>query len=265
MDNQADVFRDRPVTDTGTGPAPMRWWVMLLQVLAVMVAYLIASMLPVIPAMVKQVQNPESELVLTSGIALASVMASMVGALLLTWVFLKKEGRVAEVWSFAIPFTKNRTLALAGLGLVATFAIFAVGSIVLQAIGLPPPDASEVLAWVTESPLMFTLWVLGVAMFAAGLGEELLWRGFLMDRLNRVAGLRGRWTLILVIQAALFGLPHLYQGLGGVILTALIGLLFGVIRIMERGSLLAVVLAHAAYDTLAMSLAYGDALDWLGG
>jgi membrane protease YdiL (CAAX protease family) len=153
----------------------------------------------------------------------------------------------------------------AATGIAGTLAIFAIGGPLMEAIGLGMPDSSYILGLVTESPAMFALWVIGVAWLAAGFGEEVLWRGFLMDRLERLAGLRGRAWLVLAVQAVLFGLPHAYQGMGGVVVTASVGLLLGWIRLRQRGNLWAVIIAHATVDTVMMSLAYADKLGWYTG
>ncbi|KLE32257.1 hypothetical protein AAW01_10010 [Aurantiacibacter gangjinensis] len=243
----------------------MGWPMMLLQVVTVMAAYLLASVLAFIPMGAMGIDLTAGPEAIPSFWLAMSVIASAIGGLLVAWAWLAREGRVRAVWDFSAPESWRTTLLWAGAGLIGTILLFSLGSIALEALGFPPPDASLILNAVTESPLMFAIWVSGVAIFAAGLGEELLWRGFLMDRLSRVAGLRGRWTLILIIQAVLFGLPHIYQGLGGVLLTGLIGLLFGVIRIMQKGNLWAVFIAHATYDTLAMTLVYTENAGWLGG
>ena len=70
---------------------------------------------------------------------------------------------------------------------------------------------------------------------------------------------------MLVIQALLFGLPHAYQGLGGMAVTATVGLLLGWIRNRCGGNLWAAIIAHAAVDTVSMSLAYADKLGWMTG
>ena len=144
------------------------------------------------------------------------------------------------------------------------FAIFiGVGGLAGE-LGLGVPDASLVLDLVTESPTMFALWIVGVAWLAAGTGEELLYRGFLMDRLARVSGLRGKPWLVIVIQAALFGLPHAYQGWGGVLVTGTVGLFLGWLRWRMNGNLWACIIAHAAVDTIAMGAYYGETLGWFG-
>ena len=86
---------------------------------------------------------------------------------------------------------------------------------------------------------------------------------FLMDRLMRRRGMRGAKWPAAIIQAAIFGLAHLYQGLGGVLVTATVGLFLAWLRIANRGNLWACILAHAAVDTLMLSLAYSESLGWL--
>jgi len=81
----------------------------------------------------------------------------------------------------------------------------------------------------------------------AGVCEEFLYRGFAMAALQR-AGL-SLW-LVVVLTAALFGLAHAYQGRGGVLATALLGILFGTARLV-LGGLGAMVLWHAAVDIAA--------------
>ena len=103
----------------------------------------------------------------------------------------------------------------------------------------------------------------GVAWLAAGLGEELIYRGFLMDRLERLRGIGNSTAVVLIVQAVLFGLPHGYQGAGGMVLTGSIGLLLGWVRLRFGGNLVVAVLAHAAVDTIMMSLAYAEKLGML--
>ncbi|GAB5350120.1 CPBP family intramembrane glutamic endopeptidase [Alteriqipengyuania sp. 357] len=194
---------------------------------------------------------------------LGSIVASMVAALLVARLWLGADGCVRQAWSIRPPLNMVRTLGLGALGTGAIIALFGIGAVVIDAIGLPPIDVSLVLDYVTQSPLSFALWVVLVAWFAAGFGEELLYRGFLIDRLMRLRGMRGRKWPAAIIQAALFGLPHLYQGWGGVLVTAAIGLFLAWLRFANRGNLWACILAHAAVDTIMLSLAYAQSLGWI--
>jgi uncharacterized protein len=81
----------------------------------------------------------------------------------------------------------------------------------------------------------------------AGVCEEFLYRGFAMAALSR-AGL-ATWTIV-VLTSILFGLAHAYQGIGGMIGTGLLGLIFAVSRLFFS-SLGPVMIWHAAVDVTA--------------
>jgi uncharacterized protein len=81
----------------------------------------------------------------------------------------------------------------------------------------------------------------------AGVCEEFLYRGFAMAALNR-AGVFP-WAVVL-ISSILFGLAHTYQGRSGVAGTTLMGLVFGVARVMMQ-SLGPVMVWHAVVDLAA--------------
>lgn len=96
-----------------------------------------------------------------------------------------------------------------------------------------------------RQPTEFVLYAL--LAFTAGICEEFIFRGFMIAALFR-AGLS---TLpVVVISSAMFGVAHLYQGKGGGMGTALLGMFFAGARI-AYGSLLPVVLWHAVLDIIA--------------
>jgi membrane protease YdiL (CAAX protease family) len=89
--------------------------------------------------------------------------------------------------------------------------------------------------------------------FTAGFIEELLWRGYLMNRLVDLQGNKTKlaWVIALVGSAIIFGLGHTYQGLGGVIKITAAGLLFGAAFLTVRRNLWPLVFAHALLDTIS--------------
>ncbi|MBX7539811.1 CPBP family intramembrane glutamic endopeptidase [Qipengyuania sphaerica] len=234
------------------------WGRFILQFLTVAVVYFAAS----IPAAIIWGEvDAAGELVVSSTGAAVSVASSMAGALLMAWFWLRRDNAVAQAWNLRSPTGGwPITLGVAALATIAIIGWFTLGAMLVQQIGLDTPDVVEVLGWVTQSQFHFILWIVLVALFAAGLGEELLWRGFLMDRLERLPGLGGKAWLIILIQGILFGLPHAYQGLGGVIITGVVGLGLGWLRYNRKGNLWALVIAHMAVDVIMMSLAYADKL-----
>jgi membrane protease YdiL (CAAX protease family) len=92
---------------------------------------------------------------------------------------------------------------------------------------------------------------LAVIAALAGLGEEMLFRGFLQEAIGRwVGGPSGTWVA-LAAASLLFGLVHPFT-LSYVLLAALIGLYLGWLWI-ATGNLLVPIAAHAVYDFLALA------------
>jgi membrane protease YdiL (CAAX protease family) len=55
---------------------------------------------------------------------------------------------------------------------------------------------------------------------------------------------------VVVVSSILFGLAHAYQGVGGIISTGVMGIVFALVRIVW-GSLLPVMVFHAIVDVVA--------------
>jgi membrane protease YdiL (CAAX protease family) len=79
---------------------------------------------------------------------------------------------------------------------------------------------------------------------AAGLGEELVYRGYLLALLTPVLG--SAWAAAGVTSAT-FGVLHAYQGPLGIVRTALLGMLFATAVVMT-GSLWPAVIVHTLVD-----------------
>jgi membrane protease YdiL (CAAX protease family) len=80
----------------------------------------------------------------------------------------------------------------------------------------------------------------------AGVCEEWLYRGFFLAVVAAVAGGPRPWVLV-VVAAAAFGLAHAYQGIGGILLTGVLGAVMAALY-LDTGSLLLPVLLHALID-----------------
>lgn len=87
--------------------------------------------------------------------------------------------------------------------------------------------------------------------FAAGVCEELIFRGFLLALLTSLSGL----YVGVLLSAMLFGLCHAYQGVNGIIKTGLFGLVFTLI-VVATGSLLPAIIIHVAVDIAGGELSY---------
>jgi uncharacterized protein len=87
----------------------------------------------------------------------------------------------------------------------------------------------------------------------AGITEEILYRGFLIHYLAS-SPWHASVAVCLAASAVVFGLGHIYQGLGGTLVTTFLGLMLGFV-FLSTGHLLLPILLHAALDLRALALA----------
>ncbi len=102
-----------------------------------------------------------------------------------------------------------------------------------------------------------TTHLIGAAWLSAALGEELVFRAFLMHQLDALLGrLRGgRWIAALA-GGVVFGLMHAAQGASGILLTGVVGTMFGYAYLRSRRNLWAMILAHGLIDTWGVTTLY---------
>ena len=114
-------------------------------------------------------------------------------------------------------------------------------------------DAADKFNFFLGKPLILLVYLIVGIWFGAGLGEELLIRGFLLNHLKNLFGSnKSSWIIALILQAVIFGFMHSYQGSMGILITGLIGLSFGIFYLANKRKLFPVIFAHALFDTLTM-------------
>jgi len=105
--------------------------------------------------------------------------------------------------------------------------------------------------------LKVTLLFIVLAWTLAAFGEEMVYRGYLM---NRVADLFNRtrraWLISLIAVHLGFALAHAYQGPTGAIDEGLMGLLLGVIYLRTGRNLAVPIVAHGVADTIDFVLMF---------
>jgi uncharacterized protein len=99
---------------------------------------------------------------------------------------------------------------------------------------LAPQTYAEMIGWVILS-------------VTAGCVEELIFRGYLQ---RQFFAWTGRAELAVVLQAAVFGSAHLYQGWRGAVTITVYGALFGILAAWRK-SLRPGMMQHAAQDTFS--------------
>ncbi len=87
---------------------------------------------------------------------------------------------------------------------------------------------------------------------SAGVCEEILCRGFLLHYFHALP-FHLELMFALVLSSAIFGMGHLYQGVAGVIQTAVMGFIFGLIFFLT-GTLLVPIVLHAVIDLRVLLL-----------
>jgi membrane protease YdiL (CAAX protease family) len=101
------------------------------------------------------------------------------------------------------------------------------------------------------------LFFIGLSWSLAAFGEEMVYRGYLM---NRMAGLlkqtRAAWIVSLIAVHLVFGLAHAYQGITGIIDEGFMGLLLGVVYLRTRRNLAVPIVAHGVSDSIDVILMF---------
>jgi uncharacterized protein len=117
------------------------------------------------------------------------------------------------------------------------------------------PDLSQ-FQILRHNPKMLLIG-LALTWTLAAFGEEMVYRGYLM---NRIAGIgtnsRLAWTISLILANVLFGAAHLGQGITGIMENTIDGILLGVLYLRENCSLAAPIIAHGVTDTLDLLLLF---------
>lgn len=165
-------------------------------------------------------------------------------------------------FGLGLPKGKRDWIISLALALLTVVIIFLVMGLVLDPImtkfGLDiPSSAADRFKFFLGRPLVFIGYLITIVWFGAALGEELLMRGYL---LNRLADLIGKtkfgWTVSLLIHAIFFGTLHSYQGLPGIITTAVVALVFGSIYLLTKRRLFPLILAHGIINTISLTAFY---------
>jgi len=109
----------------------------------------------------------------------------------------------------------------------------------------PPPDIQDKTTLAAALAFM---------LLGTGLNQELVFRGFLLNRL--VKAFRGKWHPAIVTTAVVFGLLHFAVGIPGVIDAAVAGLLLGAIYLRAEKNLWVVAVGHSIANAILLVYAY---------
>lgn len=176
-------------------------------------------------------------------------------------IALALKGRLSTVFGLPAEFREAHValnqpvVAIAFWSIIAAFfVLMAAPLFVISRLSNSEQDIRRARNLLTAQPLLarngherFWGWLLSID---AGISEELLFR--LVLPLS-VFALSGNLAVALTLPLIAFGIAHLYQGLGGVLATGLVGALMLCVY-LASGSLLLAIAVHALLDLRAVVL-----------
>ncbi|MBS3817966.1 CPBP family intramembrane metalloprotease [bacterium] len=183
-------------------------------------------------------------------------LLTVVGAWLAVWLTLWLRGRGWEEFGFQIPKSWGQILlvAVGGTLLIHMLMSFILKPFITQLTG-ESVDISRFDP--VRGNLVYLLMGLSVVWTLAAFGEEMVFRGYLLNRIadlfkNRYTG----WAVGLIVSSIVFGLGHLYQGISGAILAGFFGMVFALVYLVSGRNLWVPILLHGFYDTSAFLILY---------
>jgi membrane protease YdiL (CAAX protease family) len=168
--------------------------------------------------------------------------------LLIGWASLRLRGLRWRDVGLRAPPSWPRAIAV---GVVAGIAMEALDLFVTKRVEAhllgAPPDLSDFLPIVGNAKY-FALGLVGAWTLAA-FGEELVWRGWLLNRVKPE-------LVSLIVVSALFGLAHANQGIPGVVQESFSGLLLALLYLASGRNLFVPIVAHGVTDSIDMLLIF---------
>jgi len=183
------------------------------------------------------------------------VSSVIAGAFAAVGVVLARGGTLADLgfrrperWAM-VPFQ------VAGI-LVAFVAVQTLAPLLVSSfIAMPEPDLSryDLIAGNLGAAIAMAL----ILPLTASIPEEVIYRGFLIGRLSDIFGrsIDGAFMAVLV-QALVFGAIHFQWGIGGMIVTVMMGIVWGTAYLLCGRNLWIVILAHSAGHILLVIQLY---------
>jgi len=199
-------------------------------------------------------------------VALASLDASNAGSLAvlvtlgLVTARLRHLGMSWRELGLANPDSAGRVVILAVAAyLSSAIAVVTLANPLADALGWPELALEKLGNLEGNLPhLIFMIVVIGWG--AAAIGEELLFRGFLLNRIKLIfVGWRFSALLAVVGQATVFGLGHLYLGNRAALSAGIVGLVFGGFYFVSRENIWPLIAAHGTADTISLYAIYAGA------
>lgn len=189
-----------------------------------------------------------------------AVPGRMLLLVLLATAMLRWTGQSWREVGLRAPASWWRCAGLVVAGYVAVSAAFVLLTrIVFPPLGLVSHSAALFAGLEGDLPELL-YWLVFIAWGSAAFGEELVFRGFVQTRLERLlgSGTGAAWAAVLA-QGVIFAALHAYLGAGGAILAGATGLIIGALYLLGGRNLWPCIILHGLIDTITLTAVYSGA------
>jgi uncharacterized protein len=190
-----------------------------------------------------------------AGLPFPGSIAVIASVLLASW----RLSRSSESW-LSVGVRTPRSWGGVALSVIALYATVAAGMILLvtplaDAMRWPALDTSAFAS--VRGNVVTLVGMLVLVWTVVAFGEELIFRGFILTRLQKFFGPSATGGAVAVaLQAALFGVGHFYLGARGIATATLVGVVYGSWYLLRGRNLWPLIIAHGITDTISMTAIY---------
>jgi membrane protease YdiL (CAAX protease family) len=182
------------------------------------------------------------------------VVAANAVMLALVWLGLRLRGQRADYLGLSMRFASWKAIAWGFAKslavLIMAMAGFIFGSIIMMNLAGAPQQADvSGYDYLQGNPTLFLVSLASIYFFSS-FGEEVVYRGFLITRLEDLfGGDRKALVLAVVASSLVFGLAHFGWGVTGMVQTAFMGLAMAISFVIFERNLWVLVATHAYMDS----------------
>jgi hypothetical protein len=176
--------------------------------------------------------------------------------LVLGWLMLFVRGKRWANIGFRWPPHAASALTL---GALAGVALSVHELIVLEPVVRSFTGASPDLSLFKElkGNLQATLFWIALSWVLAAFGEEMVWRGYAMNRVAELfGGNTAAWIFSTLAVNIVFGVAHEYQDVTGIIITAIGGMTYAVLYVLAGRNLAVPIMAHGVQNSCDFTFMY---------
>lgn len=225
----------------------MRWWMALLQIMT-LAFFLVGGFLAGMFAglFLGHAEDAWLNMISSAGMGLGG----------LAYVFMQLNLSNASARTIGWTFRDWSQNAAIGIAALITFycVAFAIAFTIMILIAQHNPEILEAepesARAIKETFPEMSLPVVVLLMTFVAVWEEIVFRGFLLTRLRAMVK---RWWLAVFLGAILFSFGHIYQGLLGMFLTFVLGLVLGALFVWRK-SLVPGITYHIVQNVLAYQM-----------